>query len=272
MRQKNGHLKGSATISLIILVIIIGGVLLAGGIFPKKPQISSSPEEAIVDPSSLSPDEKNSLQLKTLKFKKCFGKITMSMLLDRSGSMGDRTPTGQTKISRLKEAVIALTNNLSDDSIIGIQSFSSISITEDVPISYYKDVSSILSSKVKSLSAGGQTPTHDALAFSYEKLETALPKFPDRKFNFIIISDGQPVPASQDPRLFNPNPADQIKALGVNVFALAVYDQKQAGNPALSDLLKTIASSPENYLQAESADDISRLLTSITEKICKSIN
>lgn len=255
----------------MIIIVVVGAVLLVGGIFPKTPQNTETPREAIPDPSSLTLEEKKSLQLKALKFKECTETITIDLLLDRTDSMVSQTPSGQTKISRLKEAVLTLTGSLSDNSIIGIQSFSSESITEDVPISYYRDVKNLIPPAVNSYRADGSTPTYAALIFSYQKLQEALPKFPGRQFNFILVSDGQPFPPgppSNDPRDYNPNPANQIKALGVNVYALAIYDRDQAGNPALANLLKSIASKPENYFQAESADDTTKLLALITEKIC----
>ncbi len=183
--------------------------------------------------------------------------------------MRNLTPSGKTKIERLKEAVLELTGKLDDTSVVGIQSFSSVSITNDIDISYYKDVKTLIVSKVNSYSATGQTPTHDALVSSYNVLKNAITRFPNRKFNFILISDGEPVPDSQDPRLFNPNPADQIKALGVNVFTLAVYDSSQANDPKLRDLLKSIASKPENYYEAQSADQIASLLQQISTKLCQ---
>lgn len=273
------YLRGSATILILVIVVIIGSILLAGGALPKMPSSEDNPgTEAVIDTSTiLTPGSKESLQLKTIKFKNCSDTITVDLLLDRSNSMSLKTPTGGKKIDRLKEAVNSLTNSLSDNSIIGIQSFNSDSITDDVPISFYKDVKTIVPGKINGLTEGGNTPTHDALAFSLNSLKQGIAKFPDRKFNFIFVSDGAPCPGvgcvgregqNQDPRLFSPNPADEIKNLGVNVYALAIYDSGQSSNPDLAALMQNIASKPENYYEAKTADDTTRLLTAITEKIC----
>jgi len=252
-------------------------MLLTGGIFPQfTSSIPPNQGQANIPETNITSSNNPSLQIKTFGFKTpsptplvCAQTITVDLLLDRTGSMNDKTPTGETKINRLKQAVLQLTGKLDDTSIIGIQSFSTGNITNDVPISYYKDVKNIIPIKVNALQASGTTPTHDALVYSYGILQTALPQFSNRKFNFIFISDGQPVPDGQDPRLFNPNPADQIKALGVNVFALAVYDSSQINNPSLRDLLKSIASKPENYYEAQNADQIDSLLQQITTKLCQ---
>jgi uncharacterized protein YegL len=274
--NKNAKKKNSGfRIAILFLLLIAGaGALLAGGVSPKLNNSippNQGQEFTPINPSPGAANQgKNSLQLETIGFKGCSGSVTVDFLLDRSGSMVNLTPTGQAKISRLKEAVLDLTSKFDNNAVIGIQSFSSKSIENDVNVSYYKDVKTLIVNQVNSYSADGQTPTHDALALSYSVLQNAVTRFPGRKFNFILISDGEPVPDSQDPRLFNPNPADQIKALGVNVFALAVYDSSQASNPKLSDLLKSIVSKPANYYEAQSADQIASLLQGISGKLCDS--
>ncbi len=273
-------LTGPGTVfTLAFITVAIGmGVLLSRGITPSS--TLTEPEDKDVEVELVLetpiPGQKG-LQLKTLKFKECASTVTMDLLLDRSGSMGRLTPSGTTKIDRLKEAVTELMSKAQDTSIVGFQSFDSFSITDDVPISYYRDVKGIIPGKIAALDDGGSTPTHDALAYSLEKLKEATAKFPDRNFNFIFISDGAPCPGidcpgqpggDQDPRLFTPNPADEIKKLGVNVYSLGIYEAGQANLPFLEELLKSVASSPDNYYAATSADDTKRLLSQISNRIC----
>ncbi|MDO8270168.1 MAG: vWA domain-containing protein [Candidatus Levybacteria bacterium] len=276
-------LTGPGTVfTLAFIALAIGmGVLLTRGFTPAdvltEPENKDTEVELVLETPI--PGQRG-LQLKTLKFKECGNTVTIDMLLDRSGSMRNITPSGIRKIDRLKEAVLELTSKAKDTSIVGIQSFDSMSITNDVPVSYFKDVKSIIPGKISALSPGQNTPTHDALIYSYNILKEAVPKFPDRKFNFIFISDGAPCPGidcpgnitpstpDQDPRLYTPNPADEIKKLGVNVYSLGIYEAGQKNLPFLSDLLKSIASTPSNYYAATSADDTKRLLTQISNKIC----
>lgn len=264
---------------IILGVVFLGALAITGGLIPSKrkpPPSNYQIGELDIPPGSSS---QFNLQLNTLKFKNitppCENTLTLDFLLDITGSMNSLTPSGRTKLSRLKEAVLAITQNLTDDSVIGIQAFNSNIISQPakmdiIPISHYGSVKGLIPSRVNALIAGGQTPTYYALVFSYNKLAGALPIFPGRKFNFILISDGEPVPLSQDPRKFTPNPANQIRSLvGIeNVYTVGVYDTAQAGNPALSDLLKSIASSPSKYYEAESADQIQALLSAIKTDIC----
>lgn len=281
-------LRGFSTLTILILIVIIGSVFLVGGVIPKElGPLPKDRTEVVLDTSSSgSAKQKESLQLQTLKFKECASTATVDLLLDRSGSMEYKTPSNAQKIDRLKEAVMALTGKFTDDSIIGVQSFSSSGTTppltnnfrNDVPVSYFRDVKSTFADHINALQPNGGTPTHDALQFSYDILKEALPKYPDRKFNFIFVSDGAPCPGvgcqgtpgqNQDPRLYTPNPAQEIKDLGVNVYSLAIYDSDKANQQDFENLMKDVASKPENYFAANSADDTTRLLTSIVEKICQ---
>jgi len=263
---------------IVLSIVTLMAIMFVGGVVPKmEPTPSETGQEYIPVPGSGTGGGKSSLQLNPIQFKKCSGTVTIDFLLDRSGSMGNLTPSGKSKISRLKEAVLELTNKLSDTSIVGIQSFSSTktgtnsytnNLTNDVPVSFYKDIKTLIPVKVNSMQANGSTPTHDALAYSYGVLQTALPLFKDRKFSFVFVSDGAPVPENQDPRLFTPNPANEIKALGVNVFSLAIYDSNQSKAPKLAELLKNVASKPGNYYEAQNADQVSSLLQQILTKLC----
>ncbi|MGE5041980.1 MAG: vWA domain-containing protein [Candidatus Levyibacteriota bacterium] len=261
------HSQGSITLYLLLGIVILGAFFLAGGIprFDYSPTDNTPAGEVVVETPGASQD---SLQLKKLKFKQCAGTLTMDLLLDRSGSMDLTTPSGVKKLDALKSAVLEITKKLTDESIIGIQSFDSVSRTNDVPINFYKNVKDTIPPALNAMAPGFQTPTHDALAFSYGLLADAVPKYTGRKFGFIFITDGLPIPSSQDPRLFNPNPADQIKNLGVDVYTLGVHSPNDQLTIDFSTLLKSIASKPGNYYEAPSADDIGNILKEITNKLC----
>lgn len=289
-------------------MMVIGASTLVGGFFPEKKSTSSDFYQ--IDNSKLPQNSSTNsvIQLHALKFKKnfesitpilspsssptnptviptaipvsCTESLTLDLLLDKSGSMDSLTPSGVSKIRRLKEAVLFLSSKLGPNTIIGVQSFNKrdcnvfekcpYGIKEDIPISYYKDVSSIFSSKINGLVIGGSTPTNDGLVFSLGKLREAQTKFPDRKFKFILISDGQPVPSSQDPYVNNPNPVTEIKNLGIEIYTIAIYDSTQANTPnsPLKRLMQKIASSPGNFYEADTADQLKNLMDDIFKKTC----
>lgn len=284
--------RGGIAQTALLVIVLVGAFYMVGGFFPSNfLDQTQTPFDGVHDNVATGSAEE-SLQLGTIPFKKCSEIVTMDLLLDLSDSMNSRTSSGATKLTKLKEAVLTLTNKLSDESIIGIQTFRSAGtsgnltsvLNNPVPISYYKDVRENLARTVTGLSADGATPTYAALSYSLEQLKEGQAKYPDREFNFILISDGAPCPGfgcqslgqNQDPRVYSPNPADEIKALGVNVYTVGIY----AGNPfglgggeetdsELRELLVDIASSPENYYESKSGDDVASLLSQISNKICE---
>lgn len=291
--NNQGRQRGGIAQMVLLIIVLAGAFYMVGGFFPSN-FLSQTQTPVNGVPAEITPGyAEESLQLGTIPFvtlpiQKCTNMMTVDLLLDRSGSMENPTVSRVPKIRRLQEAVFILTNQLGDDSIIGIQSFSgpftlkdtNNNIWDDVPISFYKDVKGIIAQKINSLLPMGATPTHDALAFSYQKLQEAKTKFPDRNFNFIFITDGIPCPGAtpqrncpagpdQDPRKYTPNPADQIKALGVNIYTLAIYTPNESKNPALRELLTSVATGPEYYFEANTGDDIATLLAQISNKICE---
>lgn len=257
---------GDALLYLLIGIIIVGSFSLVSG----GPQfnLSTSTNEPAGDIVMETPTQKqDSLQMNTIKFQACESQLNIDLLLDRSNSMEQDTKTpGVSKIDALKIAVKALVKDINDDSLIGIQSFDSSSITNDVPIGPYKDSKARIPGIIDAITPNGSTPTHNALAFSYSKLQEAKVKYPGKKISFIFITDGQPQPISQDPRLFNPNPATQIKALGYPIYTIGI------GSRGFSDLLRDIASTPANYYDSPTGNDLTKLLSEIKEKICRGNN
>lgn len=274
-RKKFFWQQGDTTLYLLFAIVAIGAFLLVGGVyhFP----FSQTNQTSVGDIITQAPGSTgNQLQLNDLKFKACTGQLNIDLLLDRSGSMGDPTASGVSKISALKSAVHALANGLEDTSLIGIQSFDSGAITNDVPVSYYKDVKSQVSQAIDALTPGNLTPTHDALVNSYNQLLAAKSKYPGKKLSFIFVTDGLPcpgvgcvgLPGDQDPRKYNPNPADQIKAAGVTIYTIGVHAPADGTGNNFAPLLKSIASTPDDYYEAPTGDEITKLLSDIKTKIC----
>lgn len=271
-RIKNRFSRGTITTTVLLGVVIIGSILLVSGIGPKYQITPKDPNAGgfVPDIEDKTINEK-SLQLKTIKFKKCESTAAVDFLLDRTGSMSDSAPDGQRKLDKLKEATLTFVNSLSDDSVLGIQTFSSSGITDDVPIALFRDNKAVAESKIKSLQAMGQTPTTDALRFSLNKLKEGQSKFNDRQMNFIFVSDGEPVPNDQDPRLpqNNPDPSQEIKNLGITIYTIGILDANQIRKGRVQELLKHIASSPEKSFIAPDGNQLVEIYNQIRFELCK---
>lgn len=239
-------------------------VLLTRGVLPKStltpPEATGDLEIVVEDPGS---GEKG-LQLRTIKFKECSQTSATVMMLDRSGSM-DTPPT---KMASLKEAASNYASNLSDDSIIGIQSFDSGSITEDVKVKPYGEVKAQVAAAIAALTPRGQTPTRRALMVSRDILKQAVIDYPDKNFSYVFVSDGRPVdgsgkdPNSEYPDAVPPNPADEIKALGVTVYTIAI------GADAFPDVMRMIASGPETMFSTPTGAELKDIYKKIATRQC----
>ncbi len=287
--------RGSATISLIIIIIIIGAALLSGGIFPKEPQLTSPPQEAIPDITAPSPGGKKSLQLETIKFKACAELAAVDFLVDNSGSM-----RFVNKMPELKKGMSTFSNNFPDSGVVGIQIYSDpdtyppLGYRELLPVSKFGDIKNKFNSIVNSMIASGGTHSRDAMAFAKERLEKAKEKFGGYKFNLIFISDGIPETLATNTacpggptgnlctfgstggcRCFaeeqNPTSvANEIKGLGVRIFTIAYVDTQDAKfNDRLQELMRNVASTPSDYYQAPVESQLTGILSQISEKLCK---
>lgn len=264
--------KGSITFALILGVIIVGSVLLVSGIIPKDQLTPQDPDAPTFRPIINEEDQdRNTLQLRTIDFESCSQTAAVVLLLDTTGSMGRAADSsGKTKMDKLKESTILFTNNFTDDTVVGIQRFSSREISELIEVNYYRDVKDIVSSRINALPNIGGTPTADGLRFSLNVLRKSLPNYPGRHFSFVFVSDGFPEPSSQDPRLPNnaPDPSTEIKNLGVTVYSIGIMDQRQINDGRMKQLLDHVASSPDKSYIAPDGNQLTEIYQQIGQELC----
>lgn len=252
------NLTGPGTFfTLGIIAVVVGmGVLMTRGVVPKQ-SLSDPPQTGGLEiiEETPAPDEKG-LQLRTIKFRECQAVTAVSLQLDITGSMASY-------MNDLKEAVLTFTDPLSDESVIGIQAYNSgNSRVIVVPIDLYANVKSQIRPRVLSLNAGGNTPSYDALIFSGELLAEAQTRFPDRQFNFIFFSDGNPNVGPSTPADIAAA-AQTIKDLGVTVYAIGLGGV----NP---QIINVVASDPSKAVIVANSSELERVYKEIAQRICQS--
>lgn len=278
-KKKKELIKGRITIIILLVVVIIGAVALVGGLFPTVEHIDLGRKVVIVDEEAArNESSRDSLQLRDIPFKECEETAAVDFLLDRTGSMRLTTPDGEQKIKKLKDAVNTFYDNLSQDSVIGVQSFADSAIyggpSVDVIINLKKDITNF-KTQINALPADGSTPTAQGLSLAYQELQKGIQKFPERQFSLIVVSDGQPCcedqTFSRDPRNVSPDPSQQIKDLGVTIYSIGIMTQQQIADGEMEQLLKHIASSPENFKLSPDGEDLERIIAEISQDLCQSI-
>jgi len=257
-------IKGSITFKVLMAVVILGSISLVSGIFPKQQITPQDPNAPVYKPVvEDDPLQKDSLQLKTIKFEACSQTVAVEMVLDRSGSMN----APPTKIQNLKTASLFFINKLPDDAPIGLVTFAS-SVREEFPIQKYSDIKVNIQPIVKGLVPIGSTHTRDAMIKAKSALEVGIPKFPGRQFALILVSDGVPNPPNtQDPRVPT-NIGDEIKNLGVKIFTIAITQGLSPfERPIMNQVMRDLAS-PNSFFEAPDTSQLENIYNQIGFQIC----
>jgi len=247
---------------LILGIAIILGLLLVGGTTPFNfKNTPSDNSQYVVSP--VGPENKDStLQLKKINFKKiikdCTRTTAVDFVLDRSGTMGARQDGGsKIKLEYLKDGVSGFITLMSDESLIGVQSFGN-NATLDFPIDLLKGKNDSIISKIRSYKSGGNTPMKGALEIARNELTTAKQKFNGYSFSLILLSDGMWNTGGDPTSVVN-----EIKAMGIKIYTIAY------GNKSIVNFMKQSASSPSDSFYSPGNQDIEKILDQIQAKICK---
>ena len=152
---------------------------------------------------------------------------------------------------------------------------------------------------ISGLTPKGGTPTKDAMEVAYNQLQQSINNddYPGYKYNLILMTDGVPEKLPQRtcyPGTEVPDPKDkpfrcfaedqdpttpinipqEIKDLGVDVYAINVYSPSWSSDkalyPYLNAFLTKVASTPTSthLYTSVNGSDLSKVLQSIDQNIC----
>jgi hypothetical protein len=288
-------------------LVLVGAFIASGNFVPVDPNgpggpptlqpyynPNDYPKQHIVTPTGGFPGSKKNLQLETFQVDNCGQNSVILFLLDTSGSMSYAN-----KIGNEKNALTYFTSNMGGLSAIGIDTFGKEDgVTTALPLSYFKDVKNKVSKVLSGLTPQGGTPTRDAMKLALSQLKQSITDedYPGYAYNLVLITDG--VPEKMPPRTcyvqtYDPRDApllrcfsieedptvptdisQEIKNLGVDVYAINVYSPTWASDafmfPYLNTLLKKIVSTPvdTHYYVSTNASNLSAILQNINNNIC----
>lgn len=304
-KLQKGGLNNTGTLYIIAIMATITSFafVMMGGTFPTTPDENRTPprknpgKQEIIFDQVTDPGKKN-LQLQTFSVKDaCESRIAVDFLIDVSKSMSFGN-----KLSEEKKALKAFTDRMVDDSVIGMQIFSSPNnVREVVPISKYKDVKANVQNAINSLNPNGATSTRTAMILARDKLAQAVSSgdFANYKYSLILITDGVPeadgllpynsdkciavVPdptlgercfaKKEDPRIPS-NIATEIKNFGVDIYSIQITSNSSSDRelqPHLEKLMKDIASTPinEHYYTSFEGTGLTSILDKVFTDICQ---
>ena len=174
------------------------------------------------------------------------GEIALLLILDRSGSMDQKTEDGATKIGAARDALMLAANSLSPKDHLGILAFDT-EMTWVSPIRQIGDsnVRQQMEAAIRGLDASGGTEIFPALEKGYE----ALSRVPARFRYIVLLSDGVSFTAGDYTGL-----TAKMRSAGIVLSTIAI------GSDSDQELLKRLAEMGEGrYYYTNRASDIPKL-------------
>ncbi len=248
---------GSLSSFVIAMLFVAGaiGFVLIGGFDVQKNEYQN-PENEIYTPiiEIDKTDGKQSLQLKKIEFNKeileCFKTTAINFVLDRSGSMVGN------KIQILKQGTKTFIATMSDESLVGMQTFGGDAQLE-FEIDKLGERRNNINEKIDSLKPKGGTPMKAGLEIAKNELAKTMPNHKDYSFSLILLSDGMWNTGGDPTDIIN-----EIKAMNVRIFTIAY------GSREIIDFMKKSASSESDSYYAPGNEQITEILNQIAKEIC----
>ena len=122
------------------------------------------------------------------------------VILDGSGSMADSGCSGSlSKMDAAKEALARFAGVVPRKAQLGLLAFDQHGVSERVALGL--DNRDRFVEEVRKVSAGGQTPLKSSIAAGVARLEEAARRqLGYGEYNLVVVTDGEAVPGSEDPR------------------------------------------------------------------------
>ena len=204
----------------------------------------------------------------TKTVEQCIKPADIILILDTSGSMNNDGGNPPQPLQSAKVAALAFISRLSPDDRVGLVSFATNAILTHRLSFTQKDVIEALQElTVLPSEENGSTNIGDAVVLAFNELFRINEErggIANVERVAVLLTDGRAnAPAEPGGEPFALSKAREAKATGVQFYTIGLGDSVNA------DFLSTVATLPENYYQAASADDLNAIYRSISEAICE---
>lgn len=180
------------------------------------------------------------------------GEVALLLILDRSGSMDQKTEDGATKIAAARDAAVLAADALNPKDYLGVLAFD----TEQLWVSPIRQIGDStvrqqMAQSIRGLEASGGTEIYPALEKGYE----ALSRVPARFRYIVLLSDGVSFTAGDWAGL-----TSRMRSAGIVLSTIAV------GSDADRDLLQRLAEMGDGrFYYTNRASDIPKLTVRETQ-------
>jgi uncharacterized protein YegL len=224
-------------------------------------------EGGIINPLTAKPTPYDYLKLRVM-ITPChkYPYFDVELVLDISGSM-NTLMNSETRALVLKEAAKGFVDwiPLSWNWQVGVIEFNE-SVYEKVPLTLANtDVNKGIVKDGISGFAGGWTNIGDAIRTATDRLLNS-PRFGTAGSYIILISDGAPTRPPPDPSTYAKEAANDAKNQGIKIITAGIDL-----NPTTADLMQSLATSPDTFINAATSDEIIQFFKELGMKICLGI-
>ncbi|MCK4267120.1 MAG: DUF11 domain-containing protein, partial [Thermoplasmata archaeon] len=168
---------------------------------PSSAQVGEEEITYIIGTSFADPNVIDIARLNTTVIQPAGGAI-LALVIDNSNSMGrdiDPGPNVTTPIDEAKESAKLLINNLTDESVVSIWTFSGTNPSQVLPLTQLAGGGrDVVNASIDSISSGGMTPIWDTIGAAYEDVNDNKWAYPEHIPVVIVLSDGADYQSNDD--------------------------------------------------------------------------
>jgi Mg-chelatase subunit ChlD len=183
--------------------------------------------------------------------------------IDLSGSMNDDGGTPPEPITSVLTAARSFVERLNPKDLIGVVTYATkAALTAELTTMQAAVAENVAALTIKKSDETGSTNTGDAIRMAHDELASVRHNIDARKV-LVLLTDGLATSPEPDPEAHALEAARDIKAAGVEVFAIGI------GSKVNEAFLTEIATDERHYFLAPERSTINRIYENITGAICE---